>query len=485
MLFKVLRNATTAWLAFASVAVCAGEAKDALIDKAIATYGGDALVTLQTLRIDDHYKTFRRGQSRNAGEVDQASYRTSTTIDFANGRKSFQSIGGIYVPGLHVQHAFFDGMAGYRIDHTGETVAESANVVFANVDRGLSWRTDLVLVKLLSQSRKTAALKGKAFHMGRPQQVISFTAEGHPEFTLHIDRMTGLVSRMVRSDRAGNRYSYTFSEHRHQEGFTFAADTYVMKNGEPESLTASRMLTFNTDIDSAYSFPPTYSAPAAMVDFPEMSVQKLADGVYFTGQHAAFSVFVDAGDYLLASGGYPGLKDRFDAVKAFTGTDKPLGYQIVTHHHDDHVGGLRDAAELGATFITVKEHMDAVRAATGIDLGDDRIALVDGNGAFAGGLVQVGDIASWHAGHNLVTYIPHAKAVFSADHFFTFLESGAPEPAEMYAAFRSSLEGFGWDMQSFATAHSGRVMTYGDLVKASTGPFRKLACPDDWQFCVR
>lgn len=484
-MFKIIQKAVSAGLIFSSFTVFAGDIEDALIDKTVTAYGGEALLGLKTIRINDSYKSFREGQSRHPSEVDQVSYRTSTTIDFVNRRKSMQSVGGVYVQGLYVQQAFYDGNTGYRINPSAETATENPHASFARTDRGLSWRLDTALVKLLSESRADAAYKGDAVHRGKPQALLAFKAEGYPEFTLYIDKATGLLSKMTRPNgKPGSTYSYVFSDYRQQDGFTYAADTYVMRGGKPESLTATRSLEFNTNIDDAYRFPSAYGAPAKMLDDSEMSVQQLAEGVYLAGKYGGFSVFIDAGDYLVASGGYPGLAERFDAVTSFTGHEKPLKYQIVTHHHDDHIGGLNEAAELGATFIAAEEHVEAIRAVVKADLADDRFLIASKDGTYADGLVRVVDISSWHANHNLVTYIPQAKIAFSADHFFSFAETKVPDPAEMYAEFKAAVDGYGLDIERFAAAHSPRVMTYDDLVHSSTGPFKKLGCPADWHYCA-
>lgn len=486
MFSTVSRTAISIGLLVSSYAAIAGDTEDRIIDKAIAAYGGTALTQLKTLRINDNYKGFREGQSRSPNEIDQVSYQTRTTIDFVNRRKSMQSIGGVYVEDLYIQHVFFDGETGYHLRHPSKTASKNPRLTYARADRGLSWRSDLALAKLLSEFPEKATYEGEDVHQGKPQQRLTLHPDGYPAFTLFIDKASGLISKMTRPDgNTGNQYSYVFSDYRRRDGVTFAADTYVMRGGKPESLTASRSVDVNMVIDDAYALPASYGAPAAMYFYPEMSVQALGEGVYLAGKDGGFSIFVDADDYFIASGGYPGLQARLAAVHSFLGTDKPLKYQIVTHHHTDHIGGLREAADLGVTFITAAQHIDAIRSAVPSRLADDRFLIADKSGAYADGRVRVVDIASWHANHNLVTYIPHARVAFSADHFFTNKEAGTPNPAAMYADFKGALDTHGLKIDYLAAAHSGRVLTYDDLVQSSTKPFVNLECPKAWDFCSR
>lgn len=481
-MFRIFHWAAAVALMITSVAAQAGETEDAIINRTVAAYGGDALRSLKTLRIDDAYKSFREGQSRNPAELDQVSYQTRTTTDYIGQRKSMQSFGGLYIQGLYVQHAFFDGRTGYRIQHTAQTVSEDPRTSFESVDRGLSWRLDTALVKLLSEVASAATYEGEAYHKGRPHDVLHLAAAGYPVFTFYIDKTTGFISKMTRPDGDAH-YGYHYTDHRRQDGILYAADTYVTRAGKPYSLSAGRTVGFNVPVDDAYRIPPSYGAPAPMLSFPNMAVQEIASGVYHAGQGGAFSVFVDAGEFLIASGGYPGLAQRYRAVTDFLGEDKPLKYQVVTHHHSDHIAGVMDAAALGAQFIIAEEHIPTLRDLLPASTQPDQFLVAGKSGRYADGLVQVVDIATWHADHNLVTYIPHAKVAFSADHFFTFAQTGAPAPAEMYSQFKNALEDHGLDSELFAAAHSGRILTRDDLRQSAAAPFTVLSCPPGWDFC--
>ena len=43
--------------------------------------------------------------------------------------------------------------------------------------------------------------------------------------------------------------------------------------------------------------------------------------------------------------------------------DRPLRYQVVTHHHSDHLGGIGEALDLGATLVTVAGNVEPITEA--------------------------------------------------------------------------------------------------------------------------
>ena len=89
----------------------------------------------------------------------------------------------------------------------------------------------------------------------------------------------------------------------------------------------------------------------------EEKVDKLADGVYViqnvAGQNQN-TLAVGFADYVVAVEA-PGSSDGADAVikrinELFPG--KPIRYVAMTHHHGDHIGGMRSFIAEGATVIT-------------------------------------------------------------------------------------------------------------------------------------
>ena len=465
----------------------AGVKEDAAIDKMIAAYGGDALLELKTLRINDRYKGFRAGQSVSPDEIDLSHYNAQVTIDFENRRKALQWVRGSQ-PNISLQHQIFDGKKGYFLNHTAKTLTQNEGTTYTNADRRVSLLLDTVLARVTSGARDKAVYKGEENYRGAAHEKILLQADGFPEMTLYIDAESGRISKMQRAHWVAGRYfNYQFSDYRQQDGITYANSTYVTRGGKPFEIVTARSVTFNpdsTDVWGAFTLPVEYGEDKPTLAFSEMAVKKLAEGVYLAGKNWGFSIFVDAGDYFIAAGGYEGLKDRFEAMKAFAGVDKPLKLQLVSHHHIDHLGGMKEAFELGAAFVTVKEHVASIRESAGVAIADDRFIIVDGSGSVAGGKARVVDFPSGHTSHMLLSYFPDAKIAFTADTFFSRQEAGSPNGYEGLNAFKKVFADNNLDAQYFAAAHSGRVLTAADLDAAINNIREDAVCPADWAFCM-
>ena len=462
----------------------AGVKEDALIDQMIAAYGGDALLGLKTLRINDRYKGFRFGQSATPDEIDLSHYNAQVTVDFENRRKALQWVRGSH-PNISLQHQIFDGDGGYYIDHAAKTLSQNDSITYARADRRVSFLLDTVLAKMIADERAEAVYQGDETYRGDLHDKISFQADGFPEMTLYIDSETGRISKMQRAHWvAGQYFNYQFSGYRQQDGITYAGTTYVTRGGQPFEVLTARSVKMNPDVTAAFTLPIGYGEEDPTIDFSKMTVKKLADGIYLAGKNWGFSIFVDAGDYFIAAGGYEGLAERFGAVKAFAGTDKPLKYQLVSHHHIDHLGGMKEAAELGASFVTVADHVASIRESAGIGIADDRFIIVDGTARVADGKAIVMDFPTGHTSHMLVSYFPDAKITFSADTFFSRQEAGSPSGYEALNRFKKMFADHKLDVRHFAAAHSGRVLTPADLDAAIKNIPKDAVCPADWAFCM-
>ena len=189
------------------------------------------------------------------------------------------------------------------------------------------------------------------------------------------------------------------------------------------------------------------AAPATL----KQSVEKLADGVYVIHNVAAQNyntMAVEFKDHIVAIEA-PGSSDGADAViKRIKETipGKPIRYVVVTHHHGDHIGGLRSFIAEGATVITTLQNRQVVETMAKAPQKDTLaknprkpqfLFIENGNRTMTDGeqtveLIDVGP--NPHARELLIAYLPKQLIVFQGDLFFipnNDAPVGPPQPSTL------------------------------------------------------
>jgi glyoxylase-like metal-dependent hydrolase (beta-lactamase superfamily II) len=270
--------------------------------------------------------------------------------------------------------------------------------------------------------------------------------------------------------------------HKNQQGLVFAQQVNVTRGGNPHLVVTNRQVQFNPAPANIFALPNNYQESPASMDMSSMTVQEITEGVYLAGKDWGYSVFVDTGEGFIAAGGYSKLMERFDAVKSFAKIDKPLQKVVVSHHHRDHIQGMPEAIELGATLIAVEQHVNTVKAVINTSSTNDNFDIVENTASFADGKVIVIDMPSAHSSHNLMTYIPAAKLLFRADTYFSRQVGGVPFGGADLQKISQRLHSLDLEVDKFAAAHSARILTAADFEASKKKVFEPV-CPVDWAIC--
>jgi len=210
---------------------------------------------------------------------------------------------------------------------------------------------------------------------------------------------------------------------------------------------------------------------------------KLADGVYLF-ESGSNSLVVEFNDHLLVIEPYAGgrgPKPTIDkARQMFPG--KPIKYVVVTHHHDDHSGGLRSYIAEGITVVTTpanQQFFETMAASNFTINRDDQTKnqrkplfefVRNGKRVFTDGrqTVEIIDIGpSPHAKEMLIAYLPKEKLAFQGD-LVNLPNSGKYMPTtiiETTVHFFDSIKRLGLDVDRIAAVH-GPTTTLDDLAKA-------------------
>ena len=227
-----------------------------------------------------------------------------------------------------------------------------------------------------------------------------------------------------------------------------AYDRYAA--GSPE---AAAMMEIPADLAPPAGTRPRPEAPAPV---------GLASGEVSPGVHVAqargFTVsFIEFEDFLVvfdAPASAPGLEaipagdledservtDEFLAAIARSCPGKPVRFVVLSHHHSDHLGGIRAFANRDVTILAAPGQVPAVRRALGaphtdapdrwpadarqarVEAVPDRRMIGDGRRRLE--VINVG--ANPHTSENLFVWLPEERLIFQGDLFY--YEEGDPFP---------------------------------------------------------
>jgi len=183
--------------------------------------------------------------------------------------------------------------------------------------------------------------------------VISFTALGKYKMAGTIDAQN-LVTRIEtkRPDPVlgDTDMVATFSDYKDFNGTKFPGKMVITEGGFPSWDLAVTSVTPNAPLD----LPVPDAVQAATLPPVQTTSAKLANGVWHIAGGSHHSLVVEFADYI-AIVEAPLGEERSIAVLAEAKKlvpNKPVKYVLTTHHHFDHVGGLRTYVAEGATVVT-------------------------------------------------------------------------------------------------------------------------------------
>ncbi|HKY42169.1 MAG TPA: MBL fold metallo-hydrolase [Pyrinomonadaceae bacterium] len=406
----------------------------AALDRSVAAYGGrDALSAINNVSIRLRGESVHRNQSRRPGDLDRTEYNGELVIDLKNSRgKQIQK--GQY-PGGFNWHSGFVVDAGNRIffDLIRKTSNPPNPFSPAAFRANTRWLPQLVLLNVLERA-ETIRYLGTAEYDKRPHEVIDYTTNDGGRLALYIDRETGLLSKFetVFTDSfAGDSVAETrFTGQRKVSNYVVPARRVTAINGEITNDFAFADVAFNVEIPAdTFKVPEGFRA----VTFPTPTpVTKHAENIYTTLANGYNVLFVDFKDHIFVMETPGNERVSLQAIEQIKKTvpGKPIKYVAVTHHHDDHAGGIRTYMAEGATLIVAPGEEAFMKKVAGMrftaapdalsrnprepkfePLQNGKRVLTDGTTT-----VEIYDIGKGpHAEEMLVAYFPDHKMIYQGD----------------------------------------------------------------------
>jgi glyoxylase-like metal-dependent hydrolase (beta-lactamase superfamily II) len=267
---------------------------------------------------------------------------------------------------------------------------------------------------------------------------------------------------------------FTYSDYKDFSGVRFPSRIVRVQGGHPVLDITVSSVTANPGLNASL---PT-AAPAPPVN---VTVEKLANGVYYLKGGTHHSVAIDQKDHIVVVEG-PQNEERSLAVIAKvkeTIPNKPIRYLINTHAHFDHSGGVRTYVDEGATIVTHemnKPYYEKAWAAPHT-LNPDRLAqskkmamfetftdkhvLTDGSRS-----IEIHQITG--GGHNdafAMVYLPTEKVLIEGDAYTPAAADAPPPPAPnpFSVNLYDNIQRLKLDVRQIAALHGPRLTTMADL----------------------
>jgi glyoxylase-like metal-dependent hydrolase (beta-lactamase superfamily II) len=406
----------------------------AVLDRSVAAYGGtEELNAIANVSLKIAGESVHRNQSRRPGDLDRTPYTAELLIDLKNSRMR-QTQKGQYPGGFNWNNGFvIDGGSRTGFDLIRNTSAPPSPTTPAAFKGNTRWLPQLILLNVLERAQSLRYL-GRADYDKRPHEVVDYVTNDGARLTLYIDQQTGLLSKyetLVTDPFSGDSLFETrFNGQRKVGNYIVPASRVNALNGDITNDFGLAEVAFNTELT-----PERFKVPDGMraITFPTpIPVTKHADKIYTTNAAGYNVLFVDFNDYIFVMETPGNDRVSLQAIEQIKKTipNKPIKYVAVTHHHDDHAGGIRTYMAEGATLIIAPSEeaffkkVSAVRFSADPDtltrnprepkfepLQNGKRVLTDGTTT-----IEIYDIGKGpHTEEMLVAYFPAQKFIYQGD----------------------------------------------------------------------
>jgi glyoxylase-like metal-dependent hydrolase (beta-lactamase superfamily II) len=498
----MLRRTLAIFLAATPAAFAAGDNPETLtersqdlarivLERAVAANGGaEALRAVKAVRLHLEGETLPRFQMTTPEPPFEGGRLQETLlVDLENNRLRLdQRTGGFGFEG-NITIAIAGGQ-GSTWDHRARTAtpipaAQATQQQFVQYYRRLP---NLLLRQALDRQNTLRHLGQERFQ-GRPHEVITFVMPDTVQVSAFVDAATGLVSKyeliFVDPLTGVEASEIVYGDYRKVGDYQIPATFTNMQAGDVVAKFALRAELNPAISDDSFKVAAEgyRQVSPAPTDFPR-SVETLAPGVHLIRNHSGQNqntIAVEFADHVVALEA-PGTSDGADAVIARIKElvpGKPIRYVATTHHHGDHIGGIRSFIAEGATVVTTPGNRGVIERIAAAQQNDrlsrsprqpeflfiegGRRVLKDGTRTLE--LIDIGP--NPHAREMVIAWLPKEKIVFQGDLFFVPANDapfGPPQAGTV--SFAQKLRALGLPYERIASVH-GATATRAQFEEAT------------------
>ncbi|WP_211618632.1 hypothetical protein [Pseudidiomarina aestuarii] len=454
----------------------------AIVDKVIATYGGDVLLQADSIRVIDYNKGPWPGEGETPTIPELWRINEELTIDFVGQRKSLLSY---RVPRttIDLEKWIQQGEQTIAYDILHEKYSEQNWATFARLGASLERSSDTLHARHLANLTGQLDYIGDDYFRGRLQHKLTYETDSGERYTYFVDKANGLIHKLLRQHPRAGDLLYVFSNHSTDSKVAFARDMNFFVNGELRLTSVHRAIELDPDLVAAFQGFKNFTPWGETIDASELTVKEISDGVYQAGTGRSLTVFIEQSDHYIGLGAADALADNFAEIKKLSQQDKPLNYFVVTHHHNANVRGLDNALTLGATLVVAEQHRDSILSHITVDEADNKIISVPPRATFALGNLELFDIATAHSRHYLLAYLPAAQMVLAEDHFVTDLKAAKPRIYHDMVRFADALAELNLAVEKLVDIRGWRQFSMDEFTQW-TRDFTPKTCPPGYEICA-
>jgi glyoxylase-like metal-dependent hydrolase (beta-lactamase superfamily II) len=462
----------------------------AVLDRAVQALGGpQSLRSIEVVRLRLDGITWPRFQMPTPEPpFESATLRETVLVDFKKNRLALEQQGSGAGFENHNGVVIATG-EGANYDHRARTMtpipgSQSSQQQFVQYYR----RVPHLLLRQAIDRRTSLRYLGTETFNGKPHEAFTFVMADTQQVAVYVDSATNLVSKyeLVFVDPvAGDEVSEIVFGNYVSSGSQRVPTTWTWMQAGQKVADAKITVELNPAItDDAFKVAVTgYQQVEPLPDTLPEQVEKLADGVYVVhnvaGQNQN-SMAVEFKDYIVvveAPGSSDGADQVIERIKQ-TIPGKPIRYVAMTHHHGDHIGGLRSFIAEGAVVITTQANRSTVEGMAAAPQSDrlaknpraPQFALLEkGRRVLSDGtqrleLIDVGP--NPHAKEMVIAYLPKQRIVFQGDLFFLQAnDAPAGPPQETTLSFARKVGELKLAFDRIASVH-GRTATKEEFERA-------------------